>query len=172
MAAHMADGDGTPDNGGRTPPVPDEVWHKFLTDSEHAIRETAPKEPSAGERGTGPWAELLPAPREGRRHEEEPPPARAEPESPYEYGAVGELWQSADPWSGRPWRELDGRARCRRVGRVLCTVAAITLILGFFSHLTTSGSPYDGQDDTISQQSDQAPTRSPTTSGITPLPSG
>ncbi|MCC9710915.1 hypothetical protein E4N62_40220 [Streptomyces sp. MNU76] len=98
---------------------------------------------------------------------------RRKPESSYESGTVGELWQPIDPSPGTPWRELDGRARCGRLGRVLGTVAAITLVLGLFSQLTDPTSPYDGQDDTTSQQSEQAPTGWPAASpGITALPSG
>lgn len=44
---------GTPDEPDTTPPVPDDVWRKFLGDSEHAIRVSAPREPSAWERGQG-----------------------------------------------------------------------------------------------------------------------
>lgn len=34
----------------RTPAIPDEVWNRFLTDSEERIRVSAPREPSARER--------------------------------------------------------------------------------------------------------------------------
>ncbi|MDX3617999.1 hypothetical protein [Streptomyces europaeiscabiei] len=172
MAAPTTDGDEAPDAERRTPPAPDDVWHRFLTDSEHAIRETAPREPSARERGAGPWAELPSSPREGPRPEADLHPSRDEPVSQYEAEAVGELWQPTDAWPGPHWREQDRRARCRRVGRVLCTVAAITLVLGLFSRLMSSGSPYDGHDDTISQQSEQAPTGWPSAPAVTALPSG
>ena len=40
----------TPDEPDGAPSVPDEVWLRFLTDTEHAIRVSAPREPSAKER--------------------------------------------------------------------------------------------------------------------------
>ncbi len=38
----------TPDEPDGTPSVPDDVWLKFLTDSEQAIRATAPGSPPHG----------------------------------------------------------------------------------------------------------------------------
>ncbi len=53
---------------------------------------------------------------------------------------------------------MDGRARRRRVGGVLCTVAAIIVALGAASQLSTgSRTPYEGEDEVTATQSDEAP---------------
>jgi hypothetical protein len=104
-------GRGTPDEPDGTPPIPDDVWLRFLTDSEQAIRASAPREPSAKERAAG--RQLQP---------------------PY---AVGDLWQPEDLWVRVAWRDLDRRAKVRRVGRVIATAAAVALALGAWSHLST-----------------------------------
>ncbi|CAM5703135.1 hypothetical protein SAFG77S_00198 [Streptomyces afghaniensis] len=96
---------------GRHSPIPDDVWLRFLTDSEHAIRASAPREPSAQERAAG---------------------LRLRP--PY---AVGDLWQPEDLWVRVAWRDLDRRAKVRRVGRVVATAAAVALALGAWSQLST-----------------------------------
>jgi hypothetical protein len=174
VSARVPANDGTPGNDANTPPVPDEVWHRFLTGSEHSIRVSAPRELSAFERAAAPRTALPPSPPEERRH------AHRRPEAPawregflFETGAVGELWQPSCPHPRSPWRELDGMAKCRRLGRVLCTAAAITLVLGLFSQVQTSSSPYDGQDDAVSQQSEKAPPEWPAaTPGVTASPSG
>lgn len=171
MTAQPPYGGGTPDEGDRTPPVHDEVWHRFLTDSEHAIRRTAPREPSARERTALARPRRSPDPREWPGPTAEPPCVQSESVSQYEAEAVGELWQPADPWPGPPWRDLDGRARRRRAGRVLGTVAAITVALGLFSHLTAPGSSYDEPGDSISQQSEQAPSGWPTAAADITTPS-
>lgn len=163
MAAQPPYGGGTPDGEDLTPPVPDEVWQRFLTDSEPAIRRTAPRELSARERTAPARPRHLLDPRERPARKAEPPPVHGASVSPYEAEAVGELWQAADPWPGPPWRDLDGRARRHRAGRVLGTAAAITVVLGLFALLTAPDSSYDEQGDSISQQSEQAPTRWPTT---------
>ncbi|MET9680495.1 hypothetical protein [Streptomyces coeruleorubidus] len=103
-------GRGTPDEPDGTPPVPDGVWLRFLTDSEHAIRASAPREPSARERAAG--------------RQLQPP------------HAVGDLWQPEDLWVRVAWRDLDRRARVRRVGRVAATAAAVALALGAWSQLS------------------------------------
>ena len=72
----------------------DDVWQRFLSDSEQAIRHSAPREPSAEERAAPP----------GTRHTgiKAVTPATTE-----HLRMVGEPWQSQDP-PGRPaWRELD-----------------------------------------------------------------
>ena len=43
----------TPEEPGGTPYVADQVWLKFLSDTERAIRTSAPREPSARERAPG-----------------------------------------------------------------------------------------------------------------------
>lgn len=75
-----------------------------------------------------------------------------------ETDAVGELWQPDDPWASPTWRELDGRARLRRVGRVIVTAASITLALGAWSWLSTSAdTPDERPDGAIVQQMEDAP---------------
>nr|WP_240449465.1 hypothetical protein [Streptomyces harenosi] len=53
MGPGSGDTPGEPE--GTTPDVPEEVWQKFLADSEDAIRGSAPREPSARERLPGGW---------------------------------------------------------------------------------------------------------------------
>lgn len=175
VTARMPDGDQTPDGDGLRPPAADEVWHRFLTDSEHAIRETAPKELSAAERGTASRTASPPSRPQGGGHTRRRPtsPLRQRPASLDGTGAVGELWQPTEPRPHSPWRELDGRAKCRRIVRALGTAAAITLALGLCSQLAAPGDPHDGEDDTVSQQSEQAPSAWPAdTPHITAPPSG
>ncbi|MFI5687223.1 hypothetical protein [Streptomyces sp. NPDC051636] len=114
---------------------PDEVWQRFLRDSERAIRHTAPREPSAEVRMAQPYL-----------HEE----------------PVGELWQPEERPTGPTWRELDGPARRRRVGRVLGAAAAIALALPAANpHRVRSHLPGD----TTSQYSETAPAALPTDAG-------
>ncbi|MEU9351339.1 hypothetical protein AB0D65_10010 [Streptomyces griseoloalbus] len=157
MTAQGPDDGGTPEERDGTPSLPEDVWQRFLTDNEHAIRATAPKEPSARRRTPG----SLPRP----PHTDSAPPgedAGAEP--------VGELWRPDDPWGGPSWRDMDGRARLRRAGRVVLTAAAIALALGAWSQLSTgAGTPDEGTGDTVSQQSEEAPAGVPT---ATSPPSG
>lgn len=121
-----------PDDGGApqdredgVPSLPDDVWQRFLMDSEQAIRTSAPREPSARQRAAG-------------RSPEQPGPPRpsrmSRPDTP---DAVGDLWRPDDPWEGPAWRDLDARARLRRIGRVVGTAAAIALTLGAWSQLST-----------------------------------
>ncbi|KOT37322.1 hypothetical protein ADK41_20500 [Streptomyces caelestis] len=139
--------------------MPEEVWQRFLTDNERAIRATAPKEPSALQR-TRPRAGGG-APREGAGVE-----------------AVGDLWHPDDPWEGPSWRELDGRARLRRVGRVVGTAAALAFALVAWSQLSTgAGAPDEGPGDTVLQQSEDVPAElptaaSPSPAAVPPPPSG
>ncbi len=161
MTTRESGNGGIPDEPERTPPVPDEEWLKFLSDSERAIRASAPREPSAQERALG-WH---PRPRpdgekghaggpEGRRRSYE----RAD--------AVGELWQPEEPHSGPAWRDLDTRTRLRRAGRVIATAAAITLALGAWSWLSTTGGTGGGQPGDRVQQLEQAP---PSASPLPPV---
>ncbi|MEU7470097.1 hypothetical protein AB0A94_16475 [Streptomyces sp. NPDC044984] len=149
MTAQRPDDGGTPkerDDG--TPSLPEDVWQRFLTDNERAIRATAPREPSALQRtraGGG-------VPREDAGVE-----------------AVGELWHPDDPWDGPSWREMDRRARLRRVGRVVGTAAAIALALGAWSQLSTGAGTPDGKPgDTVLQQSEEAPAELPTATSLSP----
>ncbi|MFC8868633.1 hypothetical protein ACFUAC_13385 [Streptomyces sp. NPDC057148] len=139
-----------PDDPGGVPPVSEDVWRKFLEDDERAIRASAFREPAARERTPG-WRPV-------------PPPA-----------AVGELWRPEDPWPGPGWRELDGRARVRRIGRVLGTAAAVALALTAWSQLSTGpGTPPGGEPaDTIGRRLEESPvlpsaaTPAPTASAAT-----
>ncbi|MFH8498644.1 hypothetical protein [Streptomyces coeruleorubidus] len=136
-------GRGTPDEPDGTPPVPDDVWLRFLTDSEHAIRASAPREPSARERAAG---------------------RRLQP--PH---TVGDLWQPEDLWVRVAWRDLDRRARVRRVGRVVATAAAVALALGAWSQLSAGAGTGTRPGTGTVRQVEGATARQST---ATPLPSG
>lgn len=114
MTTEQPGGEGSSEDSAGLSSVPDEVWDKFLRDSEGAIHVSgAPKEPSARERVT------LSA----------PAPAPAPFRESASASAVGELWQRDEPRPGPAWHELDGRARAGRLGRVLGAVAVTALIL-------------------------------------------
>ncbi|MGW3682417.1 hypothetical protein [Streptomyces prasinus] len=152
MTAQRPDGE-TPEDRDRTPSVPDEVWQRFLMDDERAIRATAPIEPSALQRASG-WRPG-PAVTDARD--------RTEGQVADTTGAVGDLWHPDDPWEGPSWRNLDGRARVLRVFRVVGTAAAIALVLGAWSLLSTgAGGPSQGPADTVLQQSEDVPAELPT----------
>jgi hypothetical protein len=175
---------------GTTPDVPDEVWQKFLADTEDAIRDSAPREPSARDRVPGGWPGPLP----------DAVGVVRGPEGPYgnshgcgsyggldygsygglEYdpyggqahavagagdpvaGAVGELWRPDDPGSGPGWRELDRRARLRRVGRVAGTAAAVALAVAAWSLVSAGpGAPGGGPGPATVQQLEDAPEELP-----------
>ncbi|MCI4145260.1 hypothetical protein [Streptomyces sp. MMS20-AI2-20] len=155
MTAQGPDDGGTPRDGeDGVPSLPDDVWQRFLRDSEHAIRTSAPKEPSALQRAAG-------------RSFQPPPHARPEPPRREAPDAVGDLWHPDDPWDGPPWRDLDGRARLRRVGRVVGTAAAIALALGLWSQLSSgAGTPAEGPGDTVLQQSEEAPVTLPSGTSV------
>ncbi|MFJ4749383.1 hypothetical protein [Streptomyces albogriseolus] len=148
MTAQGPDDGGTPqDREDGVPSLPDDVWQRFLMDSEQAIRTSAPREPSALQRAAG----RSPRPARPSR-----PPRHDTPD------AVGDLWQPDDPWEGPAWRDLDGRARLRRIGRVVGTAVAIALALGAWSQLSTgAGAPAEGPGDTVLQQSEEAPVTLP-----------
>ncbi|MFI5571558.1 hypothetical protein ACIA6T_30300 [Streptomyces sp. NPDC051740] len=152
MTAQRPDDGGTPEERDGTPSLPEDVWRRFLTDNERAIRATAPREPSALQRTrqhTGGGA------------------ARGDAD----VEAVGDLWQPDGPWDGPSWREMDGRARLRRVGRVVGTAAAIALALGAWSQLSTgAGTPAEGPGDTVLQQSEEMPAELPTATSRSPEP--
>jgi hypothetical protein len=153
-----------PDEPHGTPSVPEGVWLKFLSDSEFAIRASAPRELSARERGIGaipqPLDDAMPVRRTGGSHDE---PTDSGP------AAVGDLWQSEDPWTAPAWRDLDGRARLRRACRVITTAAAIALALGAWSCLSTSGPASDGPGVTTVRQLEEASQGPPTAA---PFPRG
>ncbi|WP_328349406.1 hypothetical protein OG800_01825 [Streptomyces sp. NBC_00445] len=164
MTTQEPDGEGTPEKRGGTPSTSEEVWLKFLTDSEGAIRRSAPKEPSARERAPGPHPRTAGADRAGPRtrypHDESASSGM---------DAVGDLWQPDDAWPGPPWRNLDRRARLRRVGHVIATAAAVALALGAWSWFSTSaGTPDDATDDIIVQQLEDLPHELPTATHAPP----
>ncbi|MGB8942779.1 MAG: hypothetical protein WCD21_21445 [Streptomyces sp.] len=123
----------------------DDVWQRFLSDSEQAIRHSAPREPSAEERAAPP----------GTRHTgiKAVTPATTE-----HLRMVGEPWQSQDP-PGRPaWRELTPRAQRRRITRILVSAAALVAVLTTVSRLPTDTDPQDGRPGGITlQESEDTP---------------
>ena len=136
-------------NGDGPEPDPEDVWLRFLTDDEHAIRASAPREPSARERalrpGRAPSAGTKAAPTAGN-------------------DMVGEPWQPEAPAVGPVWRDLDNRARIRRLGRAMATGVAITLALAGWSWLSTaSDAPGTRPDGATVQRSEQAPPDLPAT---------
>ncbi|MFB6749344.1 hypothetical protein ACFCX6_00195 [Streptomyces sp. NPDC056353] len=153
MTASGPGGGDTPDQPDGTPSVPEYVWRLFLEDDERAIRASAPREPAARDRFPG--------------QQPEPPaggPARpvrsSSPSSPSSLTSdtVGEVWRPDDRWAGPAWRELDGRARARRVGRVLGTAAAVGLALTAWSQLSTGPvTPGSGPAETIGQRLEESP---------------
>ncbi|MFJ8467120.1 hypothetical protein [Streptomyces swartbergensis] len=136
-------GRGTPDEPDGTPPVPDDVWLRFLTDSEPAIRASAPREPSARERAAG--------------RQLQPP------------HTVGDLWQPEDLWVRVAWRDLDRRAKVRRVGRVVATAAAVALALGAWTQLSAGAGTGTRPGTGTVRQVEGATARQST---ATPFPSG
>ncbi|WP_395573282.1 hypothetical protein [Streptomyces sp. BK79] len=145
------------------PSVPEYVWRKFLEDDERAIRASAPREPAALDRTPG-WR---PGPPDGTAT----PPAGRVP-SGRSRDPVGELWHPEDPASDRAWRDLDGRARLRRIGRVVGTAAAVALALTAWSQLSAgSGTPGGGPAETIGQRLEESPLL-PTAASLAPTASG
>ncbi|MFF8012570.1 hypothetical protein [Streptomyces sp. NPDC007929] len=142
MTTEEPDGRDASREPGGVPPVPDGVWQRFLTDSESAIRRSAPREPSATERAAG--------------RQLQPP------------HAVGELWQPEDLWVRVAWRDLDRGAKVRRAGRVLATAAAVALALGAWSQLSTGAATGDRPGETTVRQVEGA---TAPLSTATPVPS-
>ncbi|AXE83703.1 hypothetical protein ABZZ16_39540 [Streptomyces sp. NPDC006386] len=143
MTTEGPGGRGAPDEPEGVFSVPDEVWLRFLTDSESAIRASAPREPSARERAAG-----------------------RQPQPPH---AVGDLWQPEELWVRVAWRDLDRGAKVRRVGRVVATAAAVALALGAWSQLSTGAGQGHRPGTGTVRQVEGATARQPTT---TPFPSG
>ncbi|MEV3930611.1 MULTISPECIES: hypothetical protein [unclassified Streptomyces] len=102
----------------------DEIWRRFLEDSEHAIRRTAPREPSARER-------IEAADQFRAAYDPSASQARSEIE------AVGDLWQPTAAPVRPPWRTLDGRGRLWRATRIVGTVSALIAVLATMSRLST-----------------------------------
>lgn len=164
MTTQGPDREGAPEEPDGASSGSEEVWLKFLMDSERAIRASAPREPSARERVRGRPSRSLAADgaeQRTRHPDDEAANGRTD--------AVGDLWQVEEPWTGPAWRDLDGRARLRRVGRVVATSAAVVLALGAWSLLSTrDGTPSDRQDDTMVQQLEDAPADMPTAPRLPP----
>ncbi|MGW5974145.1 hypothetical protein ACWFQQ_29435, partial [Streptomyces sp. NPDC055185] len=77
--------------------------------------------------------------------------------------SVGDLWHPEDPWEGPSWRNLDGRARVRRVCRMIGTAAAIAVAVGAWSLLSTgAGTARQEPGETVLQQSEDIPAELPT----------
>ncbi|GHF31532.1 hypothetical protein [Streptomyces morookaense] len=101
------------------PPLPDDIWERFVQDTERSIRETAPKEPSARARMV---TERLRLEDEKRQKEAGSHKwrKRAAPPQP-------------DGWrTGPAWQEMNGRAtRKRRVlgGIAVVAAAAVTVFI-------------------------------------------
>ncbi|MFE7901717.1 hypothetical protein ACFU3E_30295 [Streptomyces sp. NPDC057424] len=152
------DSEGTPDGSDATPSLTEEVWLKFLADNERAIHASAPREPSAAERASSRHPRRLGPDRTDRRC---PGPHDAPAD------AVGDLWQQDGP--PPPWRDLDGPARLRRIGRVIATVAAIGVAVGAWSLLsTTAGTPGEQQDVSTVQELEKLPDAVPTANPARP----
>ncbi|MFE7173266.1 hypothetical protein [Streptomyces sp. NPDC057616] len=65
------------------------------------------------------------------------------------------MWEPEDPWPGAAWRDMDGPARCRHVGRILAAVAVVALAVGALSLWPTESGVSDGAPGaTTSQQSE------------------
>ncbi|MYU24362.1 hypothetical protein [Streptomyces sp. SID8352] len=127
-------------------PVGEDVWRKFLADTERAILASAPREPAAAERGRGRTTAPPPPP-------VPPPPSRA----PYA-DTVGEPWQPEEPRSRPAWGELDRGGRLRRAGRVAGTAAAVALALTAWSQWAGGPvAPVEGPADTIGRPLEETP---------------
>ncbi|WP_053668147.1 hypothetical protein [Streptomyces sp. NRRL B-1140] len=142
MTTEEPDGRGASHEPPGVPPFHDDMWLRFLTDSESAIRVSAPREPSAEERAAG--------------RQLQPP------------HAVGDLWQPEDLWVRVAWRDLDRRAKVRRAGRVAATAAAVALALGAWSQLSTGAGSGHRPGETTVRQVEGATARLAT---ATPVPS-
>ncbi|MCE7050159.1 hypothetical protein [Streptomyces purpurascens] len=143
MTTEGPGGRGTPDEPDGVPSIAEEVWRRFLSDTEDAIRASAPREPSAKERAAG--------------RQFQPP------------HVVGDLWQPEELWVRVAWRDLDRRAKARRVGRVVATAAAVAVALGAWSQLSTGAGPGHQPGTGTVRQVEGATARLPS---ATPFPSG
>ncbi|MFE0362071.1 hypothetical protein [Streptomyces griseoaurantiacus] len=82
--------------------------------------------------------------------------------------AVGELWQPEERPAGPLWRDLDARARRRRVARLLGAATAVVLLWTVASRAPLGSREGYGTEDTTVEQSEDAPLRVPATPGPTP----
>jgi deazaflavin-dependent oxidoreductase (nitroreductase family) len=159
---------GTSDDGGGVPPIADTVWRRFLGDTEQAIRASAPRELSAWERAAG----SRPDPVDSHGVQKEPQGGAPVEPRPASFDAVGEVWQPDEQRPGPAWRDLDGPARWRRVGRTLATVAALLVAAGALSHASSRPDVPDGTPTgATSQQSEEVlPDGAPTATAPPPAP--
>ncbi|MCH0564510.1 MULTISPECIES: hypothetical protein [unclassified Streptomyces] len=133
--------------------LPDDLWDRFLRECAHPHGGTAPTEPSARARTGGARVR---------------PPSGPGPKALRQ--SVGDLWEPQET-PVAAWRDLDGPARRRRVGRVCGTAVAVTLLLALWS-----GAPVDRPDasgtsaDATPRQSEVAPP-APRATGPVGLPS-
>lgn len=152
---------------GGMPAVPDEVWARFAHDTERAIARSAPREPSARERAGGGGIDAPgwnPGEAVGSAWIPAEPTASAW--NPAE--AVGELWQPEVRPARPAWRDLDARARRRRIARLLGAAGAVVLLWA-----VASGAPVGPRDgyapgDATVKQSEDAPSRVPAPPGAVP----
>ncbi|WP_282084401.1 hypothetical protein [Streptomyces tendae] len=165
-----ASGPGSGDTPGEpdgTPAVPEYVWRLFLEDDERAIRASAPREPSARDRVPGWRPEEPPVDRPDHPGRSGRPPRSGHADRTR--GTVGEAWRREETWAGPRWRELDGRARLRRVGRVAGTAAAVALALTAWSQLSTGPATPGGEPaETIGQRLEESPALPTADSGAKP----
>ncbi|MFI0570880.1 hypothetical protein [Streptomyces tendae] len=173
MTASGPGSGGTPGEPDGTPAVPEYVWRQFLEDDERAIRASAPREPSARDRVPG-WRPQEPSVDHPGRPDLPGHPGGADrPDRPGHIdrarGTVGEAWRREETWAGTPWRELDGRARLRRVGRVAGTAAAVALALTAWSQLSTGPAGPGGEPaETIGRPLEESPALPTADSGAKP----
>ncbi|MFE4858249.1 hypothetical protein [Streptomyces sp. NPDC056670] len=131
-------------------PVPDEVWERFIRDTELDIRATAPKEPSAR-------ARMVTDRLRGQREAAEPRGRKARRRS-----AEPEGWRT-----GPAWQEMNGRAaRKRRMWGVLGVFLATGVLLVALNpsralSVVTGGDGSDGADATPLAAETAAPTGAP-----------
>ncbi|MFJ8749311.1 hypothetical protein ACIREO_08255 [Streptomyces sp. NPDC102441] len=121
--------------------MPDEVWRKFAEDTEGAIRGSAPREPSARERGSG------------IRVTGEYGAGRGAADEPVRW--VGECYDA--PQGRRTWRELSGWARLRYVGQVIVTAAVLTVLLLTVSRRPSEPEPGAGRPGDVMLQEREGP---------------
>ncbi|MBO1329984.1 hypothetical protein [Streptomyces sp. VRA16 Mangrove soil] len=131
----------------------DEMWRRFLKDSERAIRRTAPREPSARERAEA-------AGRHGDSGD-----AR-EGSVPVGFELVGEAWQPDPNPAYAPWSDLDGRGRLRRAATLLGVCAVLVAALASVARLPIGAGPDAGRPAGVhlgqtEEASDGLPTASP-----------
>ncbi|MEU9521245.1 hypothetical protein [Streptomyces sp. NPDC048224] len=165
-----------------TPSVPEYVWRLFLEDDERAIRASAPREPAARDRFPGGLPEPS-AERPGRSGTDDHPGASGRPDPsdrpdpsgrpeprdrPGPVETVGEAWCPEDAWAGPGRREPDGRSRGRRFARVFGTAAALAVVLGAWSQLSTGpATPGGNPAETIGQRLEESPAL-PTPGSVVP----